>query len=92
MSLRVMTPEEELEGRREKFDEIQTGTIFYLGEVEGERYFLTVAKIDDETLKVLKVVELNRVNRIDIINGRVPRRSVLTFDQMHCLNVPRQCP
>ncbi len=92
MVLRVMTPEEELEGRRERFEEIQTGTIFYLGElgkVGGGRYFLAVGKIDDTTLEV---VELHEANRIRIVSGRRPEYSTLTFDQMPHLNVPRQDP
>jgi len=89
MSMRVLTPEEELEGRKERFGRIQTGTIFYLGEAEGERYFLTVDRTHDTTLEV---IELNRANRLRIINGMEPVRSTLTFDQMHCLNVPKQDP
>ena len=87
--LRVLTPEEELKGRKERFEQIQMGTIFNLGEVEGERYFLAVGRIDDTTLEV---VELDEANRIRIVSGRKHKYSTLTFDQMHCLNVPRQDP
>ena len=87
--LRVITPEEELEGRKERFEQIQMGTIFWLGELEGERYFLAVGRLNDTTLEV---AELDEANRIRIVSGRRPKYSTLTFDQMHCLNVPRQDP
>ena len=82
--LRALTPEEELELRKKDFEKIREGSLFDLG---GGRHFLAVKKIDDESWEV---IELDEHNRHRIITEQKVRYSVLSFEQMRCLNLREQ--
>lgn len=79
--LRLLTPKEELASRKKNFAKIREGILFDLG---GEKHFLAVKKVDDQTWEV---VEFNKGNRLLIIGGQKPKHSILSFDQTRCLNV-----
>ena len=82
--LRALTPEEELELRKKGFEKIRERSLFDLG---GERHFLAVKKIDDESWEV---IELDEDNRRRIISEQKVRYCVLSLDQMRCLNLREQ--
>ena len=79
--LRVLSKEEELEGRREAFAKLKPASLFDLGQV---RFFIAVKKIDE---KLWEVIELTETNKKKIISGQSCEHSNLHFDEMDCLNL-----
>jgi hypothetical protein len=79
--LRVLSKEEELEGRKRNFARIKPGSLFNLG---MERFFIAVKKIDDQ---VWEVIELSQANKKKIISNQPCEHTTLHFDEMHCLNL-----
>lgn len=79
--LRVLSPEEELQGRREAFAKLKPGSLFDLAQ---ERFFIAVKKMDDQ---VWEVIELTEANKQKIASGQPCEHSKLHFDDMACLNL-----
>jgi hypothetical protein len=79
----VLTPEEELAGRRKSYEELASGKLF---DLSGRRYFITVEKLGDR----VEVIELNPGNVQHIVQGEPCIRSTLHFDDMSCLNVKQE--
>jgi len=79
--LRVLSEEEELQGRREAFAKLKPGSLFDLGQ---ERFFLAVKKMDEN---VWEVIELTEANKKAIISRQPCEHSSLGFDDMACLNL-----
>jgi len=79
--LRVLSEEEELQGRREAFAKLKPGSLFDLGQ---ERFFIAVKKIDEKTWEV---IELTETNKKKIVSGQPCAHSYLGFDDMACLNL-----
>jgi len=79
--LRVLSKEEELEGRREAFEKLKPGSLFDLGQ---ERFFIAVKKLDE---KVWGVIELTETNKKQIVSGQPCEHSSLHFDDMVCINL-----
>lgn len=79
--LRVLSREEELEGRHEAFAKLKPGSLFDLGQ---ERFFIAVKKIDE---KVWEVIELTEINKKKITSGQPCEHSNLHFNDMDCLNL-----
>jgi len=79
--LRVLSKEEELQGRREAFAKLKPGSLFDLAQ---ERFFIAVKKIDE---KVWQVIELTQANKKKLISGQQCEHSCLHFDDMDCLNL-----
>jgi hypothetical protein len=80
--LRVLTPEEELASRRERFRALRRGTLFDLG---GRRHFIAVHKRG----QTVDVIELDAANIGRLLRGRPCESSTLHFDGLVCLNVTR---
>jgi hypothetical protein len=78
--LRVLSPEEELASRRERYQQLAAGQLFDLG---GKRFFITFEKLGES----VKVIELNDENVERILRGAPCVQSTLHFDEMSCLNV-----
>lgn len=79
--LRVLSREEELQGRREAFAKLKPGSLFDLAQ---ERFFIAVKKMDE---KVWEVIELTATNKKKFISGEPCAHSTLHFDHMGCLNL-----
>jgi len=79
--LRVLSHEEELNGRRERFAKLTQGTLFDLAQ---RRYFIAVKKIN---AKSWQVIELTETNKKKIIAGEPSSHSPLHFKEMSCLNL-----
>jgi hypothetical protein len=79
--LRVLSKEEELQGRGEAFARLKPGSLFDLGQL---RFFIAVKKIDE---KVWEVIELTEANKKKLISGQPCEHSNLHFDDMVCLNL-----
>jgi hypothetical protein len=79
--LRVLSPKEELKGRRERFAQLTEGTLFDLAQ---RRFFIAVKKID---AKSWQVIELSETNKKKIIAGGPCSQSPLHFNEMSCLNI-----
>lgn len=79
--LRVLSKEEELEGRKRNFARIRQDSLFDLG---GERFFIAVKRIDEQ---VWEVIELSEANREKIIRNQPCEATTLHFDEMRCLNI-----
>jgi hypothetical protein len=78
----VLTPEQELAGRRKSYEQLVPGKLFNLG---GRRYFIAVEKCGDR----VEVIELEAKNVQRIVRGEPCIRTTLHFDEMSCLNVKR---
>ncbi len=61
--LRVLSKEEELQNRRERFARLKPGSLFDLAQ---KRFFLAVKKVDEHTWEV---IELTETNKKTIISG-----------------------
>ena len=81
--LRALSPEEELENRRERFAKLEQGTLFNLAQ---KRFFIAAKKIDK---KAWEVIELTDANKKRIVSGEPCEHSRLHFDEMTCLNLRR---
>jgi hypothetical protein len=81
--LRVLSKEEELQGRREGFAKLDPGSLFDLAQ---ERFFIAAKRIDE---KAWEVIELTEANKKMIVSGQPCKRSSLHFDDMVCLNLRR---
>ena len=79
--LRVLSPKEELNGRRERFAQLTQGTLFDLAQ---RRFFIAVKKIN---AKSWQVFELTETNKKKIIAGEPCSRSPLHFNAMSCLTL-----
>jgi hypothetical protein len=79
--LRVLSREEELQGRREAFAKLKPGSLFDLAQ---ERFFIAVKKRDDH---VWEVIELTEANKQKLVAGQPCAHSSLHFDDMACLNL-----
>ena len=79
--LRVLSPKEELKGRRERFAKLTQGTLFDLAQ---RRYFIAVKKINAKSWQVIKLTETNKKK---IIAGEPGSHSPLHFNEMSCLNL-----
>ena len=79
--LRVLSAEEELQGRRERFAKFKQGTLFDLAQ---KRFFIAVKKIDENTWEV---IELNEINKKKIISDDASKHSSRRFAEMNCLNL-----
>ena len=79
--LRLLSPAEELKGRRESFAKLTPGTLFDLAQ---RSYFIAVKKID---AKSWQVIELTETNKKKIIAGEPCSHSPLHFNEMSCLNL-----
>lgn len=79
--LHVLTPEEELQRRREHFAKIRPRSLFDLG---MKKFFLAVKKIDELSWEV---IELTDENRTRLVRGQPCERSILRFDDMKSINL-----
>jgi len=79
--LRVLSPKEELKGRRERFAQLTEGALFDLAQ---RRYFIAVKKINANSWQV---IELTETNKKKIIAGEPCSHSPLHFNKMSCLNL-----
>ncbi|MDP3697235.1 MAG: hypothetical protein Q8R55_04390 [Candidatus Taylorbacteria bacterium] len=87
--LHVMSNEEELESRRQNFDRIKPNTLFNFATVSKNneinvRYCIAVSSSNDAWV----VIELTEKNKKKITNGDSCPKVIISFDEMHCLNVP----
>lgn len=78
--LRVLTKQEELASRTERFAQLRAGMLFDLG---GRRYFIAMRKRGT----AVEVVELDTANIGRILRGEPCVRTRLRFNDMHCLNL-----
>ena len=79
--LRVLSPEEELKGRRESFAKLARGTLFDLAQ---KRFFIAAKKLDK---KAWQVIELTDANKKRIVAGEPCEHSRLHLAEMICLNL-----
>jgi len=83
--VRIITAEEELTNRRENFEKLSPGRLFNLGQERWqEPYFIAIRKLDEQSWEV---IELDERNRRSIITGESCKTSILSFEQMACLNL-----
>ncbi len=82
MSLRVISKEEELENRKRDFKNLEKGSLFNLS---NRKYYITVKK--DEKNNSVTVVELNKDNIKNILDGKAVKYKALSFENMCCLNL-----
>jgi hypothetical protein len=78
--LKVLTKQEELASRTERFAHLRTGMLFDLG---GRRYFIAARKRGE----AVEVIELDTTNVGRILRGERGVRTRLRFDDMRCLNL-----
>ena len=81
-SVKILSPEEELELRRERFEELVAGSLFDLGR---QRFFIAVRKRINEDTWI--VIELTDENRKRIIRQVYVLLTTLSFDEMAGLNI-----
>jgi hypothetical protein len=79
--LRVLSKEEELQNRRERFARLEPGSLFDLAQ---KRFFLAVKKVNDYAWEV---IELTETNKKTVISEQPCEHSCLHFDDMDCLNL-----
>lgn len=72
------------EMKKEAFAKIKPGTLFHLGEVDGNRFFLAIKQVSDLEWEVLEFTEDNRKTLVSRV-AYMP--SVIHFDYMDALNI-----
>jgi len=81
MSFDVLTGKEELGLRKRMFNELKEGKLFNLS---LRRYFVAVKRNSKNSWKV---IEFTPANIQKIIKGERCETSILTFNEMKCLNL-----
>ena len=79
--LRVLSPAEELKGRRERFAKLRPESLF---DVAQKKHFIAAHKLDKKTREV---IELTDANKRKILSGDPCKHFRLHFDEMDCLNL-----
>jgi hypothetical protein len=78
--LKVLTKEEELASRTERFAQLRPGMLFDLG---GRRYFIAARKRG----RAVEAIELDPANIGRILRGQACAPARLHFDDLDCLNL-----